>query len=119
MRDLIRICKSISDETRIRIVKVLLERKSLCVCEIMQALNITQTRASKNLRILKDAGFVLDKRKGSWVHYSINRKMPEPYIKMLSKLLKQSLNDDEGILKDKKRLSEVVKLGEVSKCKGR
>ena len=42
MHDLIKVFKSIADETRLRIMKVLLERKSLCVCEIMQALKITQ-----------------------------------------------------------------------------
>lgn len=119
MRDLIKTFKAISDETRIRIMKILLEKKSLCVCEIMQALNITQTRASKNLRILKDAGFVLDKRKGAWIHYSINREMPEPYMKMLSRLLKQSINENEIIMKDRERLSGTVKLSKVSKCKGR
>ncbi len=66
MRDLIKVLKAISDETRIRIMKVLLEKENLCVCEIMQALDVTQTRASKNLRILKEAGFVVDRREGSW-----------------------------------------------------
>lgn len=117
MRDLIRVFRAVSDETRTRIMKVLLSKESLCVCEIMQALDITQTRASKNLRILKDAGFVIDRREGLWVHYSIDQKNFNKYAQALSGLLKQWLNNDEVILNDRKRLSRAVKLGKVPKCK--
>ena len=54
MRDLVKAMKALSDETRLRILKVLLEREC-CVCEIMQALDISQSRASWNLVILEDA----------------------------------------------------------------
>ncbi len=111
MRELIKVFKAISDETRIRIMKLLLERKSLCVCEIMQSLNISQTCASKNLRILRDAELVLDKKKGTWVHYSVNRKMTNSYIRGLMELLKQLLNEDKIVLEDRKRLGKAVKLG--------
>ena len=57
MRDFAKLFKALSDETRIRILKVLLEREC-CVCEVMQALDISQSRASRNLGILQDAGFV-------------------------------------------------------------
>lgn len=117
MRDLIRALKAISDETRIRIMKVLLENESLCVCEIMQALDITQTRASKNLRILKDAGFVVDRREGSWVHYSVNKDTTNKYCEAISSLLKEWLNDSEIIMEDKRRLSEAIRLSKA-KCPG-
>ncbi|MDO9575099.1 MAG: metalloregulator ArsR/SmtB family transcription factor [bacterium] len=113
MRDLIRALKAISDETRVRIMKVLLEKESLCVCEIMQALDITQTRASKNLRILKDAGFVVDRREGSWVHYSVDEGITNRYCKSISLLLKEWLNDSETIMEDKRRLSEAIKLSKT------
>ena len=63
MKDLIRAVRAISDETRIRILKVLLEREC-CVCEVMQALDISQSRASRNLGMLEDAGFVKSRRDG-------------------------------------------------------
>jgi len=110
MESLIKVFKAISDETRIRIMKILLERKSLCVCEIVQALKITQTRASKNLRILKEAGLVVDKKEGLWVHYSINPKVSGE-IKLILKLLEQSINKDKIVMKDKERLNKAVKLG--------
>lgn len=63
MRDFVKLFKALSDEIRIRILEVLLEREC-CVCEVMQALNISQSRASRNLGILEDAGFIKSKRDG-------------------------------------------------------
>jgi ArsR family transcriptional regulator len=65
MRDFAKLFKALSDETRIRILKVLLEREC-CVCEVMQALDISQSRASRNLGILEDAGFIKSRRDGLW-----------------------------------------------------
>jgi len=115
MYDLIRAFKAVSDETRIRIMKVLLDNECLCVCEIMQTLDITQTRASKNLKVLKDTGFVVDRREGAWVYYSVNEGVVSKYCKDISLLLKGWLNDSATIIEDKRRLSQAIKLRKA-KC---
>ncbi len=66
MQDLLKAMKALSDETRLRILKILLEREC-CVCEIMQALDISQSRASRNLGILEDVGFLKARRDGVWI----------------------------------------------------
>jgi ArsR family transcriptional regulator len=71
MRELSRLFKALGDETRLRILK-LLEKKELCVCEIEQALEIAQSRASRHLGILREAGLVRDRREGPWVVYRLN-----------------------------------------------
>jgi len=71
MQDLIKAMKALSDETRLRILKVLLE-KECCVCEVMQALDISQSRASRSLGILQDTGFLRARRDGVWIVYSVN-----------------------------------------------
>jgi ArsR family transcriptional regulator len=71
MQDLIKALKALFDGTRIRILKILLE-KGCCVCEVMQALDISQSRASHNLRILQDGGFVKSRRDGAWIVYSVD-----------------------------------------------
>jgi len=110
MRQLIKVFKALSDETRSRILKILQEREELCVCEIMQALDISQSRASRNLGILRDAGFVSDRRDGLWVHYSLNHEKINEYHHALNKLLKSWLNNEEIVKEDKNRLSRAVKL---------
>jgi len=108
MRDLVRSFKALSDETRIRILKVLLEREC-CVCEVMQALDISQSRASRNLGILADAGFVKSRRDGLWIIYSIDEQTVNSYAASLIKILRGSLVNEEIISQDRERLSHAVR----------
>ena len=110
MRDFVKLFKALSDETRIRILKVLLEREC-CVCEVMQALNITQSRASRNLGILEDAGFIKSRRDGLWIVYSIDEQKMNNYAAPLIELLRGSLVNEETILQDRERLSHAVRVG--------
>ena len=115
MRDTAKVFKALSGETRLRILNLLLEREC-CVCEVMQALGISQTRASRNLGLLKDSGFLKDEREGLWVHYSIDKEFVNDYCYPIASLLKDWLNDNKKIIEDRKRLSKAVKLGEKSRC---
>jgi ArsR family transcriptional regulator len=110
MRDFAKLFKALSDETRIRILKVLLEREC-CVCEVMQALDISQSRASRNLRVLEDAGFIKSRRDGPWVVYSIAEQATSSYAAPLIELLRGSLVNEEAILQDRERLSHAVRVG--------
>jgi ArsR family transcriptional regulator len=111
LQELVKIFKALGDETRIRLLK-LLEQRELCVCELMQALEMTQSRVSRNLGILKNVGLVKDRRDGLWVHYSINDEA-KPYIKELLEMLKKSCNDDKIIIKDLGELSKAQKLSNL------
>ena len=109
MRYFIKAIKAISDETRLRILNLLLEREC-CVCEIMQALDITQTRASRNLGILHDAGFLKMRREGSWTYYSIKPMALEEYYADLMKMIKDYLADNNVIIADLERLKKARQL---------
>jgi len=110
MKDLIKAVKAVSDETRIRILKVLLEREC-CVCEVMQALDISQSRASRNLGTLESAGFIKSRRDGLWIVYSINERIIDGYIASLIEMLRNSLAQEEIILQDRERLSDAKRVG--------
>lgn len=110
MENLIKALKALSDETRLRILKVLLEREG-CVCEIMQALDISQSRASRNLGILQDAGFLKARRDGLWIVYSVDWQAANRYATSLTKLLKDSLASNEVLAKDRERLSHAMRVG--------
>ena len=109
MKELINVFKALSDETRIRIMKVLLEKDNVCVCQVMEALNISQTRASRNLKILKEAGLINDKREGIWIHYTVNKGKRGCCTEAVNALMKKSLNDVEVIKKDRERLKKTKK----------
>lgn len=110
MQDFIRAIKALSDETRIRILKLLLER-DCCVCEVMQALNISQSRASRNLGILENTGFATSRRDGLWVTHSINSLSINRHATLLTELLKNSLVDNETLAQDRERLKHAVRSG--------
>jgi len=110
MQDLIKAMKALSDETRLRILKILLEREC-CVCEVMQALNISQSRASRNLGILQDAGFLKARRNGAWIVYSVDWQAANRFATSLAKLLKDSPISNEILAQDKERLKHAVRIG--------
>jgi len=110
MEDLIKALKALSDETKLRILNLLLEREC-CVCEIMQALDISQSRASRNLGILQDAGFLKSRRDGRWIVYSIDWQTANRYATSLIKLLKDSVVSNEVLTQDKERLKRAAQVG--------
>ena len=103
MRDLVEAAKALSDETRLRILNLLLEREC-CVCEVMQVLEISQTRASRNLNLLYDAGFLKLRREGLWAYYSIDKADLEDYLSLLLDAVEQGLRENKIAHLDRKHL---------------
>jgi len=110
LEDLIKAIKALSDETRLRILNILLEREC-CVCEVMQALDISQSRASRNLGILEDAGFLKARRDGVWIVYSVDWGTANRYVTSLAKLVKDSLVSNDVLAQDKERLKHTKRVG--------
>lgn len=65
------IFQALSDEIRLEVIQ-LLHDGELCVCELTDALDITQPRLSWHLKALKETGFVTDRREGRWVYYALD-----------------------------------------------
>ena len=110
MRDFIQLMKAFSDETRLRIFNLLLEQEC-CVCEVMQALDISQTRASRNLGILQNAGLLKTRRNGLWVLYSIDRQTANRHAKHLARLLQDHPVENETLAGDRQRLKQAKRIG--------
>lgn len=110
MRDLVKAAKALSDETRLRILNLLLEREC-CVCEVMQVLDISQTRASRNLNVLYDAGFLKLRREGLWAYYSIDKTDLEDYLSLLLDAVERGLRENKVAASDLEHLKEAQRLG--------
>jgi ArsR family transcriptional regulator len=110
MQELIKATKALSDETRLRILNVLLDREC-CVCEVMQALDISQSRASRNLGILEAAGFLTARRDGLWIVYALDWQTANSHAASLAKLLRDSPISNELMDQDKKRLKQAKRIG--------
>lgn len=98
-----KIFKALSDKNRIRIVKML-QKKSLCVCEIKDVLKLATSTVSKHLSILREAGLIVDWKDGKWINYKIN---PEPDSLAANALLytQMQIEDDETIKNDRKLIN--------------
>lgn len=104
MDDIVRIFKALSDETRVRIIK-LLEHGELCVCDIGAALAMGQPNVSFHLRVLKNAGLLKDKKQGKWVRYSLDESEMFKRFLLLSLTEKVSERDVE---EERMRLKEAL-----------
>ncbi|MBF0226691.1 MAG: metalloregulator ArsR/SmtB family transcription factor [Desulfobacterales bacterium] len=100
MKDIVSILKALSDETRLRIINILFERE-LCVCDIVDALDIIQTKASRHLQYLKNAGLVKDRKQAQWVYYSMTTCLD---IKFLDSLIYDKIRQLEPFKSDLKNL---------------
>lgn len=103
MREIMRALKALSDPTRLRIF-LLLTQRDLCVCELMFVLDMPQSRISHQLRLLRDAELVEDKRDGRWIIYTIPQMIKENLAPLLQKFAGRELAESESVIKDTARL---------------
>ncbi len=125
MHDLLNIFKALSDETRLRILK-LLEHGELCVCDIVTALDMIQPKVSFHLSVLQEAGLVKSRKQGKWIHYSIDESDIFKRFLLMSvfeRIPDETVADDkrrlEAFLKKKRPLTKVIAIKNNSRCCGR
>jgi ArsR family transcriptional regulator len=78
MKEFVKVMKALSDPNRVKIVKIL-QHKTMCVCEMREALQVSQPSVSKNLKILEEAGLVRSSKDGLWVNYDLADGSKSPY----------------------------------------
>jgi ArsR family transcriptional regulator, arsenate/arsenite/antimonite-responsive transcriptional repressor len=110
VRNLVKAMKALSDETRLRMINLLIQREC-CVCEVMQVLGISQTRASRNLNVLYDAGFLKLRREGLWAYYSIDKTDLDEHLSLMLNAVGQGLSGNKVAKMDRKHLKEAQRLG--------
>ena len=98
MKNFIKVMKALSDPNRVKIVKML-QHKTMCVCEMREALQVSQPSVSKNLKILEEAGLVEFSRDGLWVNYHLSDGRRSPYVASLLGNLRHWL-ENEPVVED-------------------
>ena len=107
MEETVKIFKALSDKTRLRILNLLIAR-DCCVCEVMEALDISQTRASRNLQILHEAGLLRHRKEGLWSHYGINQEGADVDAGLVIDLVRSALEHDPQAAEDISKLAAVM-----------
>lgn len=104
VRPLTRAFRALGDETRMRIVALLVHGE-LCVCHLETALGISQPNCSRQLGILKAAGIVDSRRDGTWVYYRITEQDHESVENVLS-VLASTFGAERALRADHARLKK-------------
>ena len=68
--------KALAEPVRLRVLALLGTRDSLCVCDLVTVLELSQSTVSRHLSYLKNQGIVDSWREGTWIHYSLNKQHP-------------------------------------------
>ena len=105
MDKLVDVLKALSDQTRLRILNLLYE-KELCVCDIMETLQISQAKASRHLIYLKNADLVKDRKYAQWVYYSMTK---DGRMKFIDSLVYDTLRNLELYKNDTNNLNEWIR----------
>ena len=91
MLQAVKLFKALADETRLRILHLLC-RRELCVCQIVDVLGTGQSKVSRHLAHLRNAGLVNDRREGLWMYYSLARPTA-PLQEQLNEWLKRAMDE--------------------------
>ncbi|OFZ19414.1 MAG: hypothetical protein A2X94_13820 [Bdellovibrionales bacterium GWB1_55_8] len=97
MRDTVQLFKALADETRLKMLALLIKHDELCVCDFEGGLGISQSRASRHLRTLYSAGLIEDRREAVWVYYRLSRKQ-DSARKAVMKSVEKLLENGPGTL---------------------
>ena len=111
MHSFTEVLKALSDSTRLRIVHLLLSvyGTSLCVCEVVDALEEPQSKISRHLRILSRVGLLSETKDGRWVHYSIQSSEAQFFSHLyqaVGSISHEILQADEQCLRERLALRE-------------
>ncbi|MDB5274270.1 MAG: arsR [Chitinophagaceae bacterium] len=78
------IYKALSDESRIRILHLILKNKEMCISDLELILDFTQTKTSRHLTYLKNTGLLKHQKTDQWVYYYINNSYHDIITKLFS-----------------------------------
>ena len=109
MRDLVKVYKVLSDESRLRVLNLLLEREC-CVCEVMQVLDISQSKASRILSALYEVGILKLNKVGLWSLYCIDWDGMDIQLKDILKATTKPFKGNRQMTTDRERLKKAERV---------
>jgi len=89
------IFKACSDESRLRILHLIYHNNEMCISDLEQILEFTQTKTSRHLQYLKNSGILVTKKYNQWVFYSLKEEVQD-----IIKQLFQFLQKDQTLVRD-------------------
>ena len=88
--------KCLSEDTRLKCLLLITLKGELCVCDLINALKLSQPKVSRHLAELRKCGVLSDHRRGKWVFYQLNQTLP----KWAFEVLELTAKDNHSYLND-------------------
>ena len=109
MKTTAQIFKALSDETRLRIMSLLITGQELCVCDIIAVLDLPQSTVSRHLAYLRNSNLLEDRRQGIWMYYRLSQDSKKN-INYLFDILAIIFNDNDQVALDRQSLKDFLKV---------
>jgi DNA-binding transcriptional ArsR family regulator len=116
MRELMAVTKALADESRVRILLALVSGE-LCVCQIVELLQLAPSTVSKHMSILKQARLLESRKEGRWMFYRLADEDGPAEAQEMSALVFRLTATDPRRREDAKRLKQILKLNRDELCK--
>lgn len=115
MRELVRITKALADPNRVRIL-LALQRQELCVCQIVELLQLAPSTISKHLSVLNHAGLIVSRKDERWVYYRLPDKKAPVVVREAIGWVHDSLVESPEAQADVKNLKKILNLEPAALC---
>lgn len=115
MKETSELFKALADETRLRIIALLLDGGEYCVCDIMEGLALPQSTVSRHLAYLKNSGWVEGRRQNKWMYYRLHRR-PSSLMAAIIAALGRNLHHIPACQADQERLQAYLKHKKTITC---
>jgi len=106
MNEMLESLKAVSDGTRFRLLMLLREGEA-CVCELMGVFEMAQSKLSHHLIVLRNAGFLIDTKRGKWNYYRLGSLTGRN--RRILKIMTSEFGDDSVTRQDRLKLQKVRK----------
>ena len=110
------ITKALAEENRLRILMAL-EGRELCVCQVIELLELAPSTVSKHMSVLRQARMVKRRKDGRWIYYRIADDSAPAEVKEAIAWVKKSLSQNERICEDVKRLQGILNIDREVLCR--
>jgi DNA-binding transcriptional ArsR family regulator len=115
MHTFMNITKALADENRVRILAAL-QDEELCVCQLIELLELAPSTVSKHLSILRQARLVKSRKKGRWVYYRLPAEHVLPTVAEALGWVLRSITAEPRIREDAHRLAEILTIDPEVLC---
>jgi len=114
MKAFMAVAKALADDNRVRVM-LALRGGEMCVCQVMELLQLAPSTVSKHLDILYQAGLIQSRKAGRWVYYRLDEN-PSPCVQGALDWLYAALAQDPQARDDAKRAKAVLKMDKETLC---